>query len=116
VVPAHNGVLGNEKADEWAKVAAEEPDAHGEEWRQARARPMPLQIPLAHLKREISGKKWTEARRWAGGQLTTNKYRLPREQRSDKTMASSSKRFASRFHQLKTGYCLTGQYLEWTRN
>jgi ribonuclease HI len=30
--PAHQGVAGNEKADEWAKLAAEEPDAHGVEW------------------------------------------------------------------------------------
>lgn len=27
--PAYQGVVGNEKADEWAKLAAEEPDAHG---------------------------------------------------------------------------------------
>ena len=30
--PAHKGVPGNEKADEWAKLAAEEPDARGTEW------------------------------------------------------------------------------------
>jgi len=30
--PAHKGVPGNEKADEWAKLAAEEPDARGVEW------------------------------------------------------------------------------------
>src|SRR3981081_3917707 len=30
--PAHKGVFGNEKADEWAKLAADEPDAHGVEW------------------------------------------------------------------------------------
>jgi len=29
--PAHKGVAGNEKADEWAKAAAEEPDTHGVE-------------------------------------------------------------------------------------
>jgi len=27
--PAHKGIAGNEKADEWAKIAAEEPDARG---------------------------------------------------------------------------------------
>ena len=32
VVPAHKGVPGSEKADEWAKLAAEKPDAHGVEW------------------------------------------------------------------------------------
>jgi len=30
--PAHNEIAGNEKADEWAKRAAEEPDTHGVEW------------------------------------------------------------------------------------
>ena len=30
--PAHKGVAGNEKADEWAELAAEEPDARGVEW------------------------------------------------------------------------------------
>jgi len=30
--PAHKGIAGNEKADEWAKVAAEKPDTHGVEW------------------------------------------------------------------------------------
>ena len=29
--PAHNGVPGNEKADEWAKLTAEKPDARGVE-------------------------------------------------------------------------------------
>jgi len=43
---AHKGVAGNEKADEWAKLATEEPDARGVEWLgdldRAEARPMPL--------------------------------------------------------------------------
>jgi len=30
--PYHQGVEGDEAADEWAKQAAEEPDAHGVEW------------------------------------------------------------------------------------
>jgi ribonuclease HI len=33
--PAHKGVPENEKADNWAKLVAEEPDAHGVEWLQA---------------------------------------------------------------------------------
>src|SRR3978361_921106 len=37
----------------------------------------------------------------------------PREQRPDKAGAGSSKKLASSFYQLKTGHCLTGQYLEW---
>jgi len=30
--PAYKGVAGNEKADEWANIAAEEPDTRGVEW------------------------------------------------------------------------------------
>jgi ribonuclease HI len=111
--PAHKGVPGNEKADEWAKLAAEKPDARGVEQLRHGAEQLPRS--LAHLKREISEKKWAEARQWAGGRITRNKYKMPRQQRPDKTVAGSSKRHASRFYQLKTGHCLTGQYLNWTK-
>jgi len=30
--PSHQGIEGNKIADEWAKLAADEPDAHGVEW------------------------------------------------------------------------------------
>jgi len=36
------------------------------------------------------------------------------KQKPDPTMARAHKRLASRFYQLKTGHCLTGQYLAWT--
>jgi hypothetical protein len=77
---------------------------------------MPLPRSLAHLKREISEKKWAEARRWAGGRITKKKYKMPRKQQPDRTLVGSFKRLASRFYQLKTGHCLTGQYLGWTKN
>jgi hypothetical protein len=97
----------------WPTSGPDEPDAHGVEWLQysdrTEVRPMPLPKSLAYLKREISEKKWVEARRWTGGQVAAKKYKLPREQRLDITAASSSKRLASRFYQLKTGHCLTGQ-------
>jgi len=67
--PAHEGVEGNEKADEWAKLAAEEPDARGVEgleWisysDRPEARSMPLPRSLANIMREIAEKKWAEAR------------------------------------------------------
>jgi len=65
--PAHKGVAGNEKANEWAKGAAEEPDTHGVEWLnysydgRMEVRAFPLPRPLTNLKREISEKKWAEA-------------------------------------------------------
>jgi ribonuclease HI len=54
--PAHKGAPGNEKADEWANLAAERPDARGVGWLKGGARPAPLPRSLAHLKR-ISEKK-----------------------------------------------------------
>jgi hypothetical protein len=74
------GVIGNEKADEWAKLAAEEPDAHGVEWLgyadKYEGRPMPLPRALANIKRETSEKKWTEARCWVEGRITAKKYKM----------------------------------------
>ena len=77
---------------------------------------MPLPRSLANLKREISEKKWAEARQWAGGRTSKTKYRLPESRRPDGTVAGSNKGIASRFYQVKTGHCRTGQYLSWTKN
>jgi len=41
---------------------------------------------------------------------------MPSRQRPDITVAGSFERFASRFSQLKTGHCLIGQRLQWTKN
>jgi hypothetical protein len=62
--PAHKGDPGNEKADEWAKLAAEKLDVRGVER---------LPRSLSHLKRETSGKKWAEARQRSGGRITRKK-------------------------------------------
>jgi hypothetical protein len=104
--PAHKGVPGNEKADEWAKLAAGKPDARGVE---------ALPRSLAHLKREISEKKLTEAQQWSQSRVNKAKYKMPTRQKPDGVVAGSFKRLASRFYQLKTGHCLTGQYLAWTK-
>jgi len=59
--PAHKGVPGNEKADEWTKLAAEGPDTREVEW----LRYADISIrhtgdarSLAHLKREVAEKKF----------------------------------------------------------
>jgi len=76
---------------------------------------MPLPRSLAHLKWEISARKWVEVRQWEGGRTSTTKYRMPKTQRPDGTFASGSKRLASRFYQLKTGHARIGQYLHWAK-
>jgi len=119
--PAHKGIAGNEKADEWAKRAAEEPDTHGVEWLsynydgRSEVRAVPLPRSLANLKREISEKKWVEARQWAGGRTAKAKYKMPESQKPDGMVAGSTKKLASRVYQLKTGHCRTGQYLHWAK-
>jgi len=115
--PAHEGVEGNEKADEWAKLAANELDAHGVEgWTYSdRPEESPLPRSLANIRREILEKKWMEARQWAAGRISRKKYKMPSSQRPDGTVAGSTKRLASRFYQLKTGHARTGEYLHWTK-
>ena len=82
--PAHEGVEGNEQADRWAKLAADEPDTPGVEWPDE-ARPR----SLANIKREISEKKWAEARQWAGSRTSKKKYSMPMSQKPDGTMVGS---------------------------
>jgi len=118
--PAHSGVAGNEEADNWAKQAAEEPDARGVEWmgykdRYGR-RPMPLPRSLANLKREISERKWEEAWTWAKKRVRGKKYQMRETMHQNDMVARAPKRLAGRYHQLKTGNCRTGQYLKWTKN
>jgi len=67
--PSHQGIEANEIADEWAKQAADEPDAHGEEWLDfkdphgiVRKRRFPLPRSLANFKRDFSERKCREAR------------------------------------------------------
>jgi len=78
-------------------------------------RAMPLPRSLANLKREISEKKWVEARQWAGGRTSKTKYRMPKSQGPDGAVAGSAKRLASRYYQLKTVHARTGQYLHWAK-
>jgi ribonuclease HI len=81
--PAHEGILGNEKAYEWAKLAAEEPDARGVEWHRYAdrygKRPVSLPRSLTYLKREILERKWKEAKEWVDGVQFSPDHRRNRE-------------------------------------
>ena len=118
--PAHKGIAGNEKADKWAKTAAEEPDSRGVDWLNydydSEVRAVPLPRSLANLKWMISEQEWMGAHLWAGGRCSKMKYKMPKSHRPDGTVSGSTKRIASRFYQMKTRHCLTGRYLNWTKN
>src|SRR5258705_8389178 len=80
-------------------------------------RKFPLPRSLANVKRGFIERKWTESIAWARKKLArtgNTKYRPPAKQKPDPVVAKARKRLASRFYQLKTGHCLTGQYLAWT--
>ena len=113
--PAHEGVEGDEKLDEWAKQAAEEPDARGVEWLRYGdrygVRCMPLPRSLANLRREIAEKKWGEAKSWTEERVSGRKYRLARDQRPNRMVERAPKYLAGCFHQLRKGHCRSGQYL-----
>jgi len=106
--------------DAQVAIKSGEPNTRRVEWLspsgQTDERVAPLPRSLANLKREISEKKWVEARQWAGGRTSKAKYRMPKKQKPDGGVAGSSKRLASRFYQIKTGHCLSGQYLNWRKN
>jgi len=48
--------------------------------------------------------------------MSKKKYKMPKSQRPDGTVAGSTKRLAVRYYPLKTGHCLTGEYLHWTKS
>ena len=117
--PSH-GIEGNEMADEWVKLAADEPDAHGVEWFSTtvpdgtvRERVFPLPQSLANVS-EGSPSRNGQTPRAGRGKNLPGKYRPGEKQKPDPTVAKARKRLAARFYQLKTGHCLTGQYLAWT--
>jgi hypothetical protein len=77
---------------------------------------MPLPRSLPQLKREISEKKWAEARRREGDRVSQKNYKLPAKQKTYGMAAGSSTKHATRFYQLKTGYRLTVEYINCNRN
>ena len=98
---ANKGIAGNEKADEWPKIAAEMPDTLGVEWLnysdRAEARAIPLPQSRPNLKREISERSGG-GRPVGGGPTSKATYQLPASQKPDSTVAGSTKRLASRLY------------------
>jgi len=100
-------------ADEWAKLATDEPDAHRVEWFSTtdpggtvRERVFPLPRSLADVKRGFYEQKWAGSKSWTGkkpARTNNRKYRPGEKQKPDPTVAKARKRLAARFYQLKTG-------------
>jgi len=69
------------------------------------------------IKHGFSEQRREDASNRARKQLarTRNRKYRPDRKKPDQTVAKAKKRLASRFYQMKTGHCLTGQYLAWTR-
>jgi len=102
--PSHQGIEGNEVADKWAKLAADEPDAHEVEWfsttnpdGSVSERKSPLPRSFANVKHGFSKQKRADAMGWARKQLarTSNrKYRPSEKKKPDPTVAKANKRLA----------------------
>ena len=68
------------KADQWAKHAADEPEARGAEWHRYRDRCGRKSVPtcsLAHIKRKCSEAKWTDSSKWVKAQLQKKLQQIP---------------------------------------
>jgi len=80
----------DEKAGEWAKLAAEEPDARGVEWLgySERMGGTASQIPRTPQARDLREEVGRD------GRASRKKYRMPSRRKPDIAVAGSSKRFA----------------------
>ena len=103
--PSHEGIEGNEQADEGAKLGADE--------RGERASPPYVgEASLAHLKRVT-----TEARSKATAEWIHNRsgrhrrYRPPKGGKMRKELNRTRKELAGRFYQLLSGHAATAEYL-----
>ncbi|EEA28670.1 conserved hypothetical protein [Talaromyces marneffei ATCC 18224] len=105
-VPGHNGIEGNEQADQAAKRAASKP-----------ARPGFEGLSLAYVRRACTEARRAAVENWArenavqGAYRRGRAYKMPRGWGLDRIAAKAPKRVASRYYQLKTGHAPIGTYL-----
>ncbi|EEA25695.1 conserved hypothetical protein [Talaromyces marneffei ATCC 18224] len=105
-VPGHNGVEGNEQADQAAKPAASKPAGPGFEG-----------LSLAYVRRACTEARRAAVENWArenavqGAHRRGRAYKMPRGWGLDRIGAKAPKRVASRYYQLKTGHAPIGTYL-----
>jgi hypothetical protein len=117
---AYKGVPGNEKADEWAKLAADEPDAHGMESLGYGDRYGRRHLPQAPNAPEALDHRDEAEGSEGAGREESRPQEIPVQPEvmpeAGLIPASARRYLASRFCQLETGHCLTRRYLQWTKN
>jgi hypothetical protein len=106
-VPGHNGIEGNERADQAAKQAALKPPQGGQG-----------KLSLAYIYRTKTEVAQTQKQQWLTKALGRRSLRAQRAYRAqpgwklDPTLAAAPKGIASRYYQLKTGHAAIGAYLQ----
>ena len=105
-VPGHQGIEGNERADQAAKQAASRPPRGNQG-----------ELSLAFTRRACTEGNRARRQQWLTKRL---QQRAPEEQRTykaqagwkqDPTVAAAPKKIASRYYQLKIGHAVTGVFL-----
>jgi hypothetical protein len=105
-VPGHNGIEGNEQADQAAKRASVRPAGPGYEG-----------PSLAYIRRACTEARRKAVEEWAHENAVSRAYRregayrAPRGWGLDKAAGRAPKRIASRYYQLKIGHAPIGAYL-----
>lgn len=105
-IPGHSKLPGNERADLAAKDCAQKGGRQAERW-----------SSLAYIKKNLSGIRAKELDKWH--QTQTQKREASRQgfyvpwanNGIDPTLGNASKKYASRFYQLKVGHAAVGTFL-----
>jgi ribonuclease HI len=107
-VPGHKGVTGNEKADEYAKRGAHDPD-EGTRFSKTHRNV----ASKAFLKRSAADTKRTQATAWIKARTSQRRaYILPKKTGFRVKLRNEKKEVASRYYQFLTGHALTAPYLK----
>jgi ribonuclease HI len=108
-VPSHEGVEGNERADEAAKAAAMNEDGEALELREKFKG-----WSMARVQRKVTEAKWKETNAWWKAKFNNKRkgYKLNGKRRMHTLLGEAKKEIAGRYFQMNVGHALTGVYLK----